>query len=155
MNAPQVRVLLADKLVDTAETQLAENGFEVLNQPQLTASDLERTLTDVDILVVRSTRVTADALDAAGRLSLIIRAGAGVNTIDVAKASDLGIQVANCPGKNAAAVAELTIGLLIAADRQIANARCGTSQDTSICFPQEKSSQSTRLSTGRSAFLPQ
>ncbi len=71
-----------------------------------------------DVLVVRSTKVTSAMLDA-GRLSLIVRAGAGYNTIDVAAASTRGIYVSNCPGKNAIAVAELTFGLILALDRRI------------------------------------
>ena len=66
----------------------------------------------------------------AGALSLIVRAGAGVNTIDVAGASRRGIYVSNCPGKNAVAVAELAIGLILALDRRIpdnvAELRAGT-----------------------------
>ena len=67
-----------------------------------------------DVLVVRGTKVTAPMLDA-GRLSLIVRAGAGYNTIDVAGASKRGIYVSNCPGKNAIAVAELAFGLILVA----------------------------------------
>jgi D-3-phosphoglycerate dehydrogenase len=74
------------------------------------------------VLVVRSTRVGPPALQAAPHLSLLIRAGAGVDTIDVAEASRRGVFVANCPGKNAVAVAELTMGLLLALDRQIPDA---------------------------------
>ena len=74
------------------------------------------------MLVVRSTRVTGATLDAGSRLGLIVRAGAGVNTIDVRAASERGVYVANCPGKNAAAVAELAIGLLISLDRKIGEA---------------------------------
>ena len=70
------------------------------------------------MLVVRSTKVTEAMLDA-GALSLIVRAGAGVNTIDVAAASRRGIYVSNCPGKNAIAVAELTFGLMLSLDRRI------------------------------------
>ena len=55
----------------------------------------------------------------AGHLSLVIRAGAGYNTIDVETASARGIYVANCPGKNSIAVAELAFGLILALDRQI------------------------------------
>jgi D-3-phosphoglycerate dehydrogenase len=66
--------------------------------------------------------VSAEAINSAPRLSLIIRAGAGVNTIDLVAASSRGIHVANCPGKNTDAVAELAVGLLIAADRRIADA---------------------------------
>ena len=71
-----------------------------------------------EVLVVRSTSVTAAMLDA-GRLSLIVRAGAGYNTIDVAAASKRGIYVSNCPGKNAMAVAELTFALMLALDRRV------------------------------------
>ena len=74
--------------------------------------------TRAEVLVVRSTRVTADALNA-GQLALVIRAGAGFNTIDVQAAKSLGISVANCPGKNSNAVAEIAFGLIIALDRQI------------------------------------
>ena len=70
------------------------------------------------MLVVRGTKVTAAMLDA-GRLALIVRAGAGYNTIDVAAASQRGIYVSNCPGKNAIAVAELAFALILAIDRRI------------------------------------
>ena len=66
----------------------------------------------------------------AGQLALVVRAGAGYNTIDVAAASRRGIYVSNCPGKNAIAVAELTFGLILALDRRIpdnvADLRAGT-----------------------------
>jgi D-3-phosphoglycerate dehydrogenase len=79
--------------------------------------------------VVRGTKVTAAMLDA-GRLSLIVRAGAGYNTIDVAAASTRGIYVSNCPGKNAIAVAELAFALILALDRRVpdnvAELRAGT-----------------------------
>ena len=85
--------------------------------------------TGASVLVVRSTQVTEPMLDA-GALALVVRAGAGVNTIDLAGASRRGIYVSNCPGKNAVAVAELTMGLLLALDRRIpdnvADLRAGT-----------------------------
>ena len=71
----------------------------------------------IDVLIVRSTKVTAAAM--APSLKLIVRAGAGVNTIDVKAATARGIVVANCPGKNAIAVAELAFGLMLALDRRI------------------------------------
>ncbi len=81
-------------------------------------------------LVVRSTKVTAAAIEAADALELIVRAGAGTNTIDVEAASEVGIYVTNVPGRNAIAVAELTMGLLLAIDRRIpdnvADLRAGT-----------------------------
>jgi D-3-phosphoglycerate dehydrogenase len=77
---------------------------------------------DAEILIVRSTRVTAEAISAAPSLRLIVRAGADISTIDVNTASANGIYVANCPGKNAHAVAELVVGLLVALDRRILDA---------------------------------
>ena len=71
-----------------------------------------------DVLVVRGTKVP-EAVLAAGALKLVVRAGAGYNTIDVAAASRRGIYVSNCPGKNSIAVAELAFGLILALDRQI------------------------------------
>jgi len=114
-----MRVLIADKLPDRARTRLASNGFEVLVEPSLKDEALANRLTELDpeILVVRSTKVRAEHTTACDSLSLVIRAGAGTNTIDTAACSSRGIFVANCPGKNAVAVAELTIGWLIALDR--------------------------------------
>jgi D-3-phosphoglycerate dehydrogenase len=117
-----MKVLIADKLSDKAVCDLENLGAEVVVRPDLTADELGGALGDAEILVVRSTRVKAPAIETAPCLSLIIRAGAGVNTIDLDCASSKGIYVANCPGKNTEAVAELAIGLLIAADRRIVNA---------------------------------
>jgi D-3-phosphoglycerate dehydrogenase len=82
---------------------------------------LPAAITEVDpnILIVRSTKVSAAALNAGTSLTLVIRAGAGIDTIDVASASGRGIFVSNCPGKNSIAVAELVMGLLLACDRRI------------------------------------
>ncbi|MBW8015028.1 MAG: hydroxyacid dehydrogenase [Planctomycetes bacterium] len=114
-----MKVLIADKLSAVAVSELESLGCDVVMNPDLTAADLPGAIGDADALVVRSTKVTADMIDAATNLSLIIRAGAGVNTIDLAEASSHGIHVANTPGKNTDAVAELAIGHLIAADRRI------------------------------------
>jgi D-3-phosphoglycerate dehydrogenase len=117
-----MKVLIADKLSEKTVIALKTLGIEVTVNPDLSADDLPGAVRDTDILVVRSTKVTQKAIDSAKKLSLIIRAGAGVNTIDLASANSRGIYVSNCPGKNTEAVAELAIGLLIAADRQIVNA---------------------------------
>lgn len=117
-----MKVLIADKLSDNAMSALKALGVEVSFKPDLTADNLPDSINESDILVVRSTKVTAKTISTANNLSLIIRAGAGVNTIDIGAANSRGIYVSNCPGKNSEAVAELSIGLLIAADRQIANA---------------------------------
>lgn len=117
-----MKVLIADKLSETTVSSLKMLGAEVTVNPDLTADNLPDAINDFDILVVRSTKVTAKTISAAKNLSLIIRAGAGVNTIDLAAANTRGIYVSNCPGKNTEAVAELAIGFLIAADRQLVNA---------------------------------
>ncbi len=116
-----MRVLFADKLADHARTALASNGLEVRAEPTLKGDALTAAITkfDPDVLVVRSTRVTRDHIDAGRALSLVVRAGAGVNTIDLEACAEEGVFVANCPGRNAVAVAELTLGLALAIDRQI------------------------------------
>lgn len=118
-----MRVLFADQLADQARVRLASQGFEVIVEPDLKGDALAHRVAELDAtaLVVRSTRVEADTL-AAPSLSLVVRAGAGVNTIDLQAASQRGVFVSNCPGRNADAVAELAIGLLVAVDRGIASA---------------------------------
>ena len=126
-----MRVLIADKFEKVGIDGLKEIGCQVESQPDLGADTLPGALERVDpqILIVRSTKVTAAALKSAASLSLVIRAGAGVDNIDMPTASGLGIFVANCPGKNSIAVAELVMGLILAADRripdQVADLRAG------------------------------
>jgi D-3-phosphoglycerate dehydrogenase / 2-oxoglutarate reductase len=115
----KLNVLIADKLDPTTVSDLEAIGAAVRLEPELSADDLPGAIGQTEVLVVRSTKVNAATIGAAPNLALIVRAGAGVNTIDMDEASRRGIAVANCPGKNTAAVAELTIGLLIAADRRI------------------------------------
>ena len=115
-----MRVLIADTFEQTGIDGLKAAGCEVVYQPDLNDDGLTRAIRDVaaDVLVVRGTAVTAHMLEA-GALSLVVRAGAGFNTIDVPAASKRGIYVSNCPGKNAIAVAELTFALMLALDRRI------------------------------------
>jgi D-3-phosphoglycerate dehydrogenase len=126
-----MKVLIADKFEKVGIDGLKELGCTVVSRPDLSAAALPAALTEQDpnILIVRSTKVTADALRAGPSLALVIRAGAGIDTIDVDSASDLGIFVSNCPGKNSVAVAELVLGLLLACDRripdQVADLRAG------------------------------
>jgi len=116
-----MRVLVADKLPDQARVRLASHGMEVRAEPALKGESLLDRLAEFDpeVLVVRSTKISVQAMQAAPSLALIVRAGAGVNTIDVAGAAARGVYVANCPGKNAVAVAELTLGLILSLDRHI------------------------------------
>lgn len=117
-----MKILIADKFPASRIDQLTAAGHDVALEPGLDAESLPGAMAGVDILIVRSTSVTGDAVAAADRLSLIIRAGAGYNTIDWQSAADRGIYVANIPGMNAIAVAELTMGLITGIDRRIADA---------------------------------
>jgi D-3-phosphoglycerate dehydrogenase len=117
-----MRLLIADKLHPRAVEELRALPIEVVYEPELTKESLASKLPGVGILVVRSTEVTKEAIDAARELHLIVRAGAEYTSIDVRNASKRGIYVANCPGKNAAAVAEIVFGLLVAIDRRIPDA---------------------------------
>jgi D-3-phosphoglycerate dehydrogenase / 2-oxoglutarate reductase len=116
-----MKVLIADKFEKVGIDGLKELGCTVVSQPDLTAEALPGAVKDTDphILIVRGTRVTADTLRVGTSLTLVIRAGAGIDTIDVATASSRGIFVSNCPGKNSIAVAELALGLVLACDRRI------------------------------------
>lgn len=117
-----MHVLIADKFEQSGRDGLAAIGCEVTFQPDLKDEALVEAIGQLnpDVLVVRSTKVMEAAL-AAGTLKLVVRAGAGYNTIDVAAASRRGIYVSNCPGKNAIAVAELAFALVLALDRRIAD----------------------------------
>lgn len=114
-----MKVLIADKLPEKSIDNLKALGLAVEYQPKLKSEELASVMKDADVLVVRSTEVRADCISTAKNLSLIIRAGAGVNNIDMNAANARGIYVSNCPGKNSIAVAELTMGLLLAIDRRI------------------------------------
>lgn len=117
-----MKVLVADKFEDSGRRGLAEIGCEVAYEPDLSSETLADAVrqSEAEVLVVRSTEVKRSALES-GRLGLVVRAGAGYNTIDVEAASERGIWVANCPGKNAVAVAELAFALMLALDRRIAD----------------------------------
>jgi D-3-phosphoglycerate dehydrogenase len=116
-----LKVLVADKFETVGVDGLKDLGCEVVLRAEGKTEELPAVLREVDpkILVVRSKKVNETALSAGPGLLLVIRAGAGIDNIDVAAASRLGIFVANCPGRNSIAVAELTMALLLALDRRI------------------------------------
>lgn len=116
-----MKILIADKFSSKAIEELRTLGNLVTYNAELSDGALTSALKEVEpnVLVVRSTKVTAAMLSSAESLQLVVRAGAGVNTIDVEAASRLGVFIANCPGKNAVAVAELVMGLILALDRRI------------------------------------
>lgn len=117
-----MRVLVADLFSEEGIKELLASGVEVLYDDKLNGDSLTKALAEFQpsVLVVRSTKVTAQHVDADPKLQMVVRAGAGYDTIDVAHCSKQGIYVTNCPGKNATAVAELTLALLLSIDRRIA-----------------------------------
>ena len=114
-------ILVASNIATVGIEALRSAGHTVISEPGLSGDALIEALRSEapEVLIVRSTRVTAEALGASPDLALIVRAGAGYDTIDVSGAAQRGIFVANCPGKNSVAVAELTMGLIVALDRRI------------------------------------
>ena len=116
-----MNILIADKFSQDGIDELESAGCKVTLDPGLAGDALRAAVAESNctVLIVRGTRVSADAVSASAQLSLIVRAGAGYNTIDVAAASSRAVLVANCPGKNAVAVAELTFALILALDRRI------------------------------------
>jgi D-3-phosphoglycerate dehydrogenase len=114
-----MRILVADSLESSAVAALEAAGHTCIINADLAGDTLPNHIGDNEALIVRSTKVTADTIAAGKALALVVRAGAGTNTIDVAAATDAGVVVANVPGRNAAAVAELAFGLMLAIDRRI------------------------------------
>ncbi|WP_242370836.1 3-phosphoglycerate dehydrogenase family protein [Anaeromyxobacter sp. SG26] len=114
-----MKILVADAFPTERLADFQSLGLEVDHRPDVAAKDLAAAVRDASILVVRSKQVLGEVFESASGLSLVVRAGAGVNTIDVPAASRRGVYVANCPGQNSIAVAELAIGLVIALDRRI------------------------------------
>ncbi len=116
-----MKVLIADKFEKSGIDALKDMGCDVINEPGATPETLADLLAShaPEVLVVRSTKVKKPAIEKAESVKLIVRAGAGVDNIDLDAATAKGIAVCNCPGMNSDAVAELTMGLLLALDRRI------------------------------------
>jgi D-3-phosphoglycerate dehydrogenase len=119
-----MKCLIGDSFEADGLDRLRQLGLTITQDAALMDDALKQAIVDVDpdILIVRGTKVTGPMIQAGKSLGLIVRAGAGYNTIDVATASGRGVYVANCPGKNAAAVAELAFGLILSLDRRIPDA---------------------------------
>ena len=114
-----MNILIADKFSEFHKEILEGEGHTCTVNVDLNGDNLHEHIAGFDVLIVRSTVVNAQALDAATDLKLVIRAGAGTNTIDKAHARSKGIDVCNVPGANAIAVAELAMGLILSIDRNI------------------------------------
>lgn len=114
-----MRILVADLLPDCFVEAMAARGHQCEVDATLTETSLPGSMGGVEVLVVRSTPVAASVFAASDSLRLVVRAGSGTNTIDCDEATRTGVPVANVPGRNSVAVAELTMGLLLAVDRAI------------------------------------
>ena len=116
-----MKVLIADKFEKAGLEKLRGLGCQVTLDADLSGDSLGEAVreSNCNVLVVRSTKVAPDILEAGKSLELVIRAGAGYDTIDTAAAKERNIRVCNCPGKNSVAVAELALGLMLALDRRI------------------------------------
>jgi D-3-phosphoglycerate dehydrogenase / 2-oxoglutarate reductase len=123
-NQDNMTVLIADAFSPAGMAELENLGMEVIYDKDLSGDSLKEAMATLqpDALVVRSTKVPKDTIDAAGPLlNLVLRAGAGYDNIDHAHAATKGTHVANCPGMNSHAVAELTLGLMLGVDRRLAD----------------------------------
>ncbi|MFH0981703.1 MAG: hydroxyacid dehydrogenase [Planctomycetota bacterium] len=116
-----MNILIADKFEAEGVEKLVALGCTITQDADLSGDSLVQAMKEspAQVLIVRSTEVNKAVLDAGKHLKLVIRAGAGYNTIDVKHARTRGISVANCPGTNSIAVAELTFGLMLALDRRL------------------------------------
>jgi D-3-phosphoglycerate dehydrogenase / 2-oxoglutarate reductase len=114
-----MKAVIADKLAPEAVEALRAMCTSVVFEPTLKGEALAEACADANIVVVRSTEVRESTMERCSGLKLVIRAGSGYNTIDTKQGAERGVAVANCPGKNAVAVAELALGLMLSLDRLI------------------------------------
>ena len=109
------------------KNELEAAGNEVVFLEKYTEkSQLLEAVADVDAMIVRSDKVTSEVLDAAKKLKIVVRAGAGYDNVDCAYAKEKGVVVENTPGQNSNAVAELVFGLLVYAVRNFYNGKSGS-----------------------------
>ncbi len=117
----------APAAVEGIKKELEANGHDVvLLEKYADNAELLDAVKDVDAMIVRSDKVTKEVLDAAKSLKIVVRAGAGYDSIDTAYAKEKNVVVENTPGQNSNAVAELVFGLLVYAVRNFYNGKAGT-----------------------------
>ncbi len=120
------KVLIPTKLNKAAAELLIANNYEVIQDASTPLIDLCKTHSDTEVLIVRSEAVTAEIIDLLPKLNLVVRAGAGFNTIDIKYARKHDIDVMNTPGANSNAVAEEVITMMLAAYRKVIPADIST-----------------------------
>jgi len=119
----KTKVLVCDPLHEEGIRKIKEKGFEVDVKPIISKEELERIVSDYDVLIVRSrTNITGEIIKRAKHLKIIGRAGAGLDNIDVKSAEEANITVLNTAESAATSVAELTIGLILSLVRRIPEA---------------------------------
>ena len=117
----------AANAVKAIKEEIEKAGHElVLLEKYTELAQLLDAVKDVEAMIVRSDKITPEIMDAAPKLKIIVRAGAGYDSIDTAYAKEKGIIVENTPGQNANAVAELVLGLLVYAVRAFYNGKSGS-----------------------------
>ena len=117
----------APAAVQGITNELKDAGHEVvLLEKYASTAELLEAVKDADAMIVRSDKVTPEVLDAAKLLKVVVRAGAGYDSIDTAYAKEKNVVVENTPGQNSNAVAELVFGLLVYAVRNFYNGKAGT-----------------------------
>lgn len=117
----------APAAVKNITSELEGAGHEVLLLEKYTdKAQLLEAVKDVDAMIVRSDKITPNVLDAANQLKIIVRAGAGYDSIDTKYAKEKNVVVENTPGQNSNAVAELVFGMLVYAIRNFYNGKSGT-----------------------------
>jgi len=115
-----MKVLICDATDPKALKIIEEAGIEVVNQPDITPEELIKVIPDFPCMVVRSrTKVTKEVLDAGTSLKSVVRAGVGLDNIDVGYAKEKGVKVLNTPSASTQSVAELTVAYLMALARNI------------------------------------
>ena len=113
------KVLIPTKLDKVAAGLLAAKNYNVVQDADTPLADLIAANSDAEVLIVRSEKITAAEIDALPNLKLVVRAGAGFNTIDTKYARSKNIDVMNTPGANSNGVAEEVVAMMLAASRHV------------------------------------
>jgi len=114
-----MRILVAYDMPDETIEQLRSLAADVVYRPEAGGTEIRDAIRGINVLVTRNARVSAETLARADALQMIVHAGSGPGDVDVEVASDAGIFLTHCPDQHADAVAELTLGLIVALDRRL------------------------------------
>ncbi len=120
------KILIPTKLDKFAATMLSDKGYQVILDAATPIMDLAKANSDAEVLIVRSENVTPELIDLLPKLKLVVRAGAGYNTIDTKYARKKNVDVMNTPGANANGVAEEVVAMMLAASRHVVAADIST-----------------------------